>query len=339
MPDWMAASDVLVHSTCGLTVLESLMRGCPAVSYGWGRGHIRRNDEALRRFGLADVVANRRELRPTLERAIARRRRPDPRFADLPSAASFVLALADRTSATGQPERAPRRRVVRRSGGRVVLARSAAAQAGPRRAPRNPLPPGRARAASGSRSTTGRTRRGRPPTLDALSAAGATATFFLVGEQVARWPGLAAEIAAAGHEIGLHGYRHRLLLRRSVRRARERPRSRVRGDRRSDRARAACYRPPYGIFCGGALASRPATRAGRLCCGRVGCGLARSRDPGHRRAARDARPCGRRCRAAPRRGSLQLRRIPGGGRSRALPAIVAAVEAIGEPFVPATNWT
>jgi UDP-N-acetylglucosamine:LPS N-acetylglucosamine transferase len=101
MPDWMAASDVLVHSTCGLTVLESLMRGCPAVSYGWGRGHIRRNDAALRRFGLADVVANRRELRPTLERAIARRRRPDPRFADLPSAASFVLALADRTSATG----------------------------------------------------------------------------------------------------------------------------------------------------------------------------------------------------------------------------------------------
>ena len=101
MSDWMAASDVLVHSTCGLTVLESLMRGCPAISYGWGRGHIRRNDEALRRFGLADVVANRRELRPALERAIARPRRPDPRFADLHSAASFVLALADRTSAPG----------------------------------------------------------------------------------------------------------------------------------------------------------------------------------------------------------------------------------------------
>jgi UDP-N-acetylglucosamine:LPS N-acetylglucosamine transferase len=96
MPEWMAAGDVLVHSTCGRTVLEALMRGCPAVSYGWGRGHIRRNDEALRRFGLAEVVATRGELRPALERALARPRRPDPRFADLPSAASFVLAAGDR---------------------------------------------------------------------------------------------------------------------------------------------------------------------------------------------------------------------------------------------------
>jgi len=96
MPEWMAASDVLVHSTCGLTVLEALMRGCHAVSYGWGRGHIRLNDRALVRFGLADVVGRRDELGDALARAIARPRRPDPRFAELPSAASHVLALADR---------------------------------------------------------------------------------------------------------------------------------------------------------------------------------------------------------------------------------------------------
>ncbi len=94
MADWMAAGDVLVHSTCGLTVLEALMRGCPAVSYGWGRGHIRKNDEALRQFGLAEVVETRAELRDALLRALDRSRRPDPRFAELPSAASFVLALA-----------------------------------------------------------------------------------------------------------------------------------------------------------------------------------------------------------------------------------------------------
>ena len=97
MPEWMAAADVLVHSTCGLTVLEATMRGCAAVSFGWGRGHIRRNDAALRRFGLAAVVGSRSELgeRP-LERALDRVRRPDPRFAQLPSAASFVLATAER---------------------------------------------------------------------------------------------------------------------------------------------------------------------------------------------------------------------------------------------------
>lgn len=94
---------------------------------------------------------------------------------------------------------------------------------------------------------------GTPAVLRELAAAGATATFFLVGEQVARWPALAAEIAQAGHEIGLHGYRHRLLLRRSV--------SELAGD--LDRAfdligeatgRApTCYRPPYGVFSSGAL--------------------------------------------------------------------------------------
>jgi peptidoglycan/xylan/chitin deacetylase (PgdA/CDA1 family) len=44
--------------------------------------------------------------------------------------------------------------------------------------------------------------------LDALDAAGAKATFFLVGEQIAGSPDLALEIQARGHEIGVHGERH-----------------------------------------------------------------------------------------------------------------------------------
>jgi peptidoglycan-N-acetylglucosamine deacetylase len=47
-----------------------------------------------------------------------------------------------------------------------------------------------------------------PAVLEVLGAAGATATFFLVGEQVEAHPGLASEIAAHGHVVGLHGYRH-----------------------------------------------------------------------------------------------------------------------------------
>jgi processive 1,2-diacylglycerol beta-glucosyltransferase len=97
MPEWLAAGDVLVHSTCGLTVLEAHMRGCRVVSYGWGRGHIRTNDRALRHFGLADVVRTRAQLGGALGRALARPRRPDPRFVSLPSAASIVLEIADET--------------------------------------------------------------------------------------------------------------------------------------------------------------------------------------------------------------------------------------------------
>jgi peptidoglycan/xylan/chitin deacetylase (PgdA/CDA1 family) len=44
--------------------------------------------------------------------------------------------------------------------------------------------------------------------LDALDAVGAKATFFLVGEQIADSPDLAAEILTRGHEIGVHGQRH-----------------------------------------------------------------------------------------------------------------------------------
>jgi peptidoglycan/xylan/chitin deacetylase (PgdA/CDA1 family) len=54
---------------------------------------------------------------------------------------------------------------------------------------------------------------GTPAILDVLARAGARATFFVVGEQVERRPELVTECAAAGHAIGLHGYRHRLQLR------------------------------------------------------------------------------------------------------------------------------
>ncbi len=102
---------------------------------------------------------------------------------------------------------------------------------------------------------------GTPAVLEALASHGARATFFLVGEQVLRSPTLAAEIVAAGHEVGLHCHRHRNLLRLAPWQVRE------------DLARAgvaiedatgispALYRPPYGIL--NATALRLARRAGR----------------------------------------------------------------------------
>jgi len=89
---------------------------------------------------------------------------------------------------------------------------------------------------------------GTPAVLDALQAAGARATFFLVGEQVRRWPALAARIAAEGHAIALHGDRHRTLLRVA-------PATLARDlDRGHDTLAQATgapptlYRPPYGVF-------------------------------------------------------------------------------------------
>lgn len=94
---------------------------------------------------------------------------------------------------------------------------------------------------------------GTPAVLELLDRAGVRATFYLVGEQVDRSPSLAAEIAAAGHEVAVHGYRHINLLRRSP------------GALLADYDRAASvigeatgselrsYRPPYGIFSLGAL--------------------------------------------------------------------------------------
>jgi processive 1,2-diacylglycerol beta-glucosyltransferase len=96
MGDWLAAADVLVHSTAGLTVLEAIMRGCAVISYGWGRGHIRANNRAYTRFGLAAVAATRADLAGALRRALERRPAPDLSFAGLPTAAAAVLREADR---------------------------------------------------------------------------------------------------------------------------------------------------------------------------------------------------------------------------------------------------
>jgi processive 1,2-diacylglycerol beta-glucosyltransferase len=93
MADLLAAADVLVHSTAGLTVLEAMMSGCRTISFGWGLGHIRANNRAYERFGLAEVAATRPALGVAL-RAALQAPRPAPWQPDLPEAADLVLAQA-----------------------------------------------------------------------------------------------------------------------------------------------------------------------------------------------------------------------------------------------------
>ncbi len=92
MSDVLAASDALIHSTAGLTVLEAIIRGCPVISYGFGYGHVRASNEALERFGLAQVAKRRADLAPALQTALAQRPEPDGRFALRPETAALIVA-------------------------------------------------------------------------------------------------------------------------------------------------------------------------------------------------------------------------------------------------------
>jgi len=95
---------------------------------------------------------------------------------------------------------------------------------------------------------------GTPAVLEILERERAPATFFLVGEQVQRNPGLAREIADAGHTVGLHCHRHRNLLRLAPWQVRE-DIARAQAIIEADTGRPLrLYRPPYGVLNASALA-------------------------------------------------------------------------------------
>jgi UDP-glucose 4-epimerase len=92
MGDVLAASDALIHSSAGLTVLEAIIRGCPVISYGFGYGHVRESNAALLRFGLAQVAKAQGDIRPALERALESHPQPDGSFARRPATAALILS-------------------------------------------------------------------------------------------------------------------------------------------------------------------------------------------------------------------------------------------------------
>jgi peptidoglycan-N-acetylglucosamine deacetylase len=98
---------------------------------------------------------------------------------------------------------------------------------------------------------------GTPAVLGILDRAGIKATFFLVGEQVVRRPGLAAEIAARGHAIAVHCYRHRpqpTMTKTQVEQDIARAADAI---EKATQTTPTWHRPPYGLYSpAGLLATR-----------------------------------------------------------------------------------
>jgi peptidoglycan/xylan/chitin deacetylase (PgdA/CDA1 family) len=95
--------------------------------------------------------------------------------------------------------------------------------------------------------------RSTPFFLKELDNRGVRATFFMLGSELARSPGLGREIAAAGHEIALHGWYHRRLVWYGPRRTYD---ELARGrDLIADVTGTAprWFRPPYGVLTTSAL--------------------------------------------------------------------------------------
>lgn len=95
--------------------------------------------------------------------------------------------------------------------------------------------------------------RSTPHFLAALADHGVRATFFVLGRELARDPALGREMAAAGHELAVHGWDHRCLLRRSPAALHDDIARTV--DLVHDIAgrRPRWFRAPYGVFSASSL--------------------------------------------------------------------------------------
>ncbi len=71
MPAILAAADVLVHSTGGVTCLEAMAAGTPVVSYGLPVGHARLNTRAMAALNLLRLANDTDELRTHVQASFA----------------------------------------------------------------------------------------------------------------------------------------------------------------------------------------------------------------------------------------------------------------------------
>jgi peptidoglycan-N-acetylglucosamine deacetylase len=85
-----------------------------------------------------------------------------------------------------------------------------------------------------------------PDLLEILAAAGAHATFFVVGSRVEDHPELAVQIAAAGHELGNHTYSHQNLRSLELPAARGEVGRGAQAIELATGVATALFRPPFG---------------------------------------------------------------------------------------------
>lgn len=87
-----------------------------------------------------------------------------------------------------------------------------------------------------------------PAFLDALDRLGWRATFFMLGSMVRAAPGLAAEVADAGHEVAVHGDVHRSEMFRSPREVIDDLHRAVESIASATGRQPRWFRPPYGTL-------------------------------------------------------------------------------------------
>ncbi|MET7696415.1 polysaccharide deacetylase family protein [Streptomyces sp. NPDC005485] len=142
--------------------------------------------------------------------------------------------------------------------------------------------------------------RSTPQFLCLLAERRVQATFFLLGSEAHRSPGMAREVAAAGHEIGIHAWLHRPLLLRG-------PRATYDDfSRASDTVAAITGRQtvlfgPRTASCRPRPTSRPAASASPPCSGRAGERIGQRATPEsvHRTVTADLNGAARSCSTTP----------------------------------------
>jgi processive 1,2-diacylglycerol beta-glucosyltransferase len=107
MPRLLAAADVLVHSTGGVTCLEAKAAGTPVVSYGLPVGHARLNTRAMADLNLLRLANDTTELREHVRASFAEVA-PAVATADLdPTLARELVADTDAEVRAGATRQAP----------------------------------------------------------------------------------------------------------------------------------------------------------------------------------------------------------------------------------------